>query len=152
MSKPVLSRAALAAAVGQEIACSGWERLDQARIDAFAQVSGDHQFIHTDPARAMATPFGGTIAHGMLSLSVISGLASGVLPDIEGQGAVLNYGFDAVRFISPVRSGAMIRARFDLLELTPRGRDNLMVRYGVRAQIKGETRPALSAEWLLLYS
>ncbi|UWR24069.1 MaoC family dehydratase [Sulfitobacter sp. S190] len=146
-----MTREALAAAVGTTVARSDWERVDQDRIDAFAQVSGDHQFIHTDPRRAAATPFGGTIAHGMLSLSVLVGMASRVLPPVAGQRAVVNYGFDRVRFIAPVRAGARVRGQFDLAQVTERGRGALMLRYAAQALVEGADRPALRADWLLLY-
>ncbi|MBD3664767.1 MaoC family dehydratase [Sulfitobacter sp. TSTF-M16] len=139
------------AAVGQELGLSGWFVIDQARIDAFADVTEDHQFIHVDPVRASETAFGGTVAHGMLTLSMMSGMAYGALPVMEGMSASVNYGFDKVRFISPVESGARIRGRFALEEAVERGRDSLMCRLSAVVEIERAARPALTADWLILY-
>jgi acyl dehydratase len=146
-----ITAAGMQAAVGQELGVSDWFAMDQARIDAFADVTEDHQFIHVDPVRAAETAFGGTVAHGMLTLSMMSGMAYGALPVMEGMRASVNYGFDKVRFISPVRSGARIRGRFGLEEAVPRGRDSLMCRLTAVVEIEGSDRPALTADWLILY-
>lgn len=146
-----IDREAMLAAVGQELGCSDWFTVDQARIDAFAEVSEDRQFIHIDPVRAADTIFGGTVAHGMLTLSMMSGMAYGALPVMQGLSASVNYGFEKVRFITPVKSGARIRGRFVLQGAEPRGRDMLMCRLDAAVEIEGEARPALTAEWLLLY-
>tara|TARA_R110002049_G_scaffold117332_4_gene270752 strand:+ start:11596 stop:12051 length:456 start_codon:yes stop_codon:yes gene_type:complete len=146
-----ITKDAMIAAVGQEMGISPWFVMDQARIDAFADVTEDHQFIHVDPIRAAKTDFGGTVAHGMLTLSMMSGMAYGALPAMAGQGASVNYGFDKVRFITPVRSGARVRGRFVLAEAQTRGRGNLMTRFQATVEIEGEARPALSADWLVLY-
>src|SRR5579862_3131717 len=100
------------ALAGGEPLVSRWFVLDQPRIDAFAEVTEDRQFIHIDPEGARATPFGGAIAHGFLTLSMLSALAMDALPRIEGRAMGVNYGFDKVRFVSPVRAGARIRGRF----------------------------------------
>jgi acyl dehydratase len=139
------------AAAGRELGLSPWFTMDQARIDAFAEVTEDRQFIHIDPVRAAQTVFGGTIAHGMLTLSMMSGMAYGALPGIEGQSASVNYGFDKVRFVAPVRSGARIRGRFVLADAKTRARDNLMARFNVTVEIEEQDRPALTAEWMILY-
>lgn len=141
----------LIAAQGQEIGHSGWYTMDQARIDTFADVTEDHQFIHIDPVRAADTVFGGTVAHGMLTLSMISGMAYAALPLLAGQSASVNYGFEKVRFITPVRSGARIRGRFVLTEAKVRAGDKLMTRFDVEVEVDGESRPALTADWLILY-
>lgn len=141
----------LIAAQGQEIGHSGWYTMDQARIDTFADVTEDHQFIHIDPVRAADTGFGGTVAHGMLTLSMISGMAYAALPLLAGQSASVNYGFEKVRFITPVRSGARIRGRFVLTEAKVRAGDKLMTRFDVEVEVDGESRPALTADWLILY-
>lgn len=141
----------LIAAQGQEIGHSGWYTMDQARIDAFADVTEDHQFIHIDPVRAAETVFGGTVAHGMLTLSMISGMAYAALPLLAGQSASVNYGFEKVRFVTPVKSGARIRGRFVLTEAKVRAGDKLMTRFDVEVEIEGESRPALTADWLILY-
>jgi acyl dehydratase len=137
--------------IGQELALSDWYVVDQARIDAFAEVSGDRQFLHVDPLRAAETPFGGTIAHGMLTLSLMSGMAYEALPAMEGQRASVNYGIEKVRFPDPVPAGARLRGRFTVKEAVPRGRGDLMVRFDVHVEIEGRKRPALTAEWLVLY-
>lgn len=146
-----ISREEMIASQGQEIGYSGWFTMDQTRIDAFAEVTEDRQFIHIDPKRAADTIFGGTVAHGMLTLSMMSGMAYGALPAMEKQSASVNYGFDKVRFITPVKSGARIRGRFVLAEATVRGGDKLMTRFDVVVEIEGEDRPALTADWLILY-
>lgn len=147
----IIERDRLINSAGQVLACSDWVTVDQARIDAFAAVSGDHQFLHVDPLRAAETPFGGTIAHGMLTLSLMSGMAFAALPQITGQRACMNYGFDKVRFLAPVPVGSVLRGRFSLLDTKPRGRGDLMVRIAAEVDISGQKRPALRAEWLLLY-
>ena len=95
--------------------------------------------------------FGGTVAHGMLTLSMMSGMAYGAVPRMEGIEASINYGFDRVRFIAPVRSGKRIRGRFTLSEARERGRDSLMCRLAAVVEIEDEDRPALTADWLILY-
>ncbi len=135
--------------VGREIGASSWHLVDQKRIDDFADVTADHQFIHIDPARAAReTPFGATIAHGFLSVSLLSAFAYEVLPKIEGTAMSVNYGFDKLRFISPVRSGSRVRGRFTLVEATPRSPKELLSRTNVVVEIEGETKPALVADWL----
>ena len=114
-----LPAAELASRVGQSFV-SRWFEVDQGRIDAFAKVTEDEQFIHVDPERARLTPFGGTVAHGFLTLSLLSPMAYSALPRIEGASIGVNYGFDKVRFLHPVRSGARVRARFTLIAVTQR--------------------------------
>ena len=151
MANPI-DREALTAMIGQILAQSDWTLVDQARIDAFAEVSGDRQFLHIDPAQAAQTEFGGTIAHGLLTLSMMSGMAFEAMPQVEGQSACVNYGFDKVRFLAPVPVGAMVRGQFTVLDVKVRGRSDLMVRIGAEVQMQGTARPVLRAEWLLLYS
>lgn len=136
--------------IGTEIGVSPWCLIDQKRIDEFAEATDDHQFIHVDPAAAAKTPFRGTIAHGFLSLSMLSHLAAGALPGIKGRVMGVNYGFEKVRFVAPVRSGAKIRGRFTLAELTARSEKEFMMRYAVSAEIEGSEKPALIADWLTL--
>lgn len=138
----------LAARIGSEIALSDWVVLDQARIDAFAACTVDHQFIHIDPARAAATPFGGTVAHGFLTLSMLSKLAE-ALPLIDGLVMGVNAGFDRVRFVSPVRAGQRVRGRFVLAGLERPAPDDLRLRLDVTVEIEGADRPALAATWLV---
>lgn len=147
----MITRKEMIASKGRELGVSDWFTMDQPRIDSFAEVTEDRQFIHIDPVRAADTIFGGTVAHGMLTLSMMSGMAYGALPLIEGQSASVNYGFEKVRFITAVKSGARIRGRFVLADATIRGGDKLMTRFDVVVEIDGESRPALTADWLILY-
>jgi acyl dehydratase len=140
--------AELAGRVGEELGVSAWTRIDQARVDAFAEATEDRQFIHIDPVRAAATPFGGTIAHGFLTLSLLSMMAYEVIPEVEGLIASINYGFDKVRFLTPVRTGRSIRGRFKLAEATQKEPGRWLVRYEATVEIEGEARPALVADWL----
>ncbi len=146
-----MSVEALQQRVGQEIGVSLWHAVDQAMIDRFADVTSDRQFIHVDPARAAAdAPFGGTIAHGFLTLSLLSAMGQQALPVIEGRRMGINYGFDRVRFLSPVRAGARVRGRFTLVAVKHRPPQEVALHYRVTVEIEGEAKPALSAEWLTL--
>ena len=146
-----LTVAALEARVGTELGVSGWRRVDQGLIDRFAEVTDDRQFIHVDPARAAAeTPFGGAVAHGFLTLSLLSPMAYEALPAGAGSVRGLTYGFDRVRFLSPVRAGDRVRARFALAGLTTRSPGEVMLRYKVSVEVEGCAKPALSAEWITL--
>lgn len=137
--------------VGTELGVSDWRKVTQADIDAFAAVTDDHQFIHVDPARAAAeTPFGGAIAHGFLTLSLLSAFGREALPPIEGRRMGVNYGLEKLRFLSPVPAGARVRGRFTLAALERRKPGELLFRYGVTVEIEGRERPALVAEWLTL--
>jgi acyl dehydratase len=129
---------------------SRWIVVDQERIDAFAEVTEDWQFIHVDPERAVATQFGGAIAHGFLTLSLLSTLAYSVLPRIEGAAHGVNYGFDRVRFVRPVRSGSRVRGRFTLLSVKQRSEREWQLTYEVSVEIEGEEKPALAATWLTM--
>jgi acyl dehydratase len=138
------------ARAGGEIGLSRWFTIDQKRIDAFAEITEDRQFIHVDPEAAKASPFGGTIAHGFLTLSMLSALAMDALPDIEGRAMGVNYGFEKLRFLSPVPAGARIRGRFRLESVTPRSPVEFLSRSTVTVEIEGAAKPALVAEWLTL--
>jgi acyl dehydratase len=151
-SRGPLSRTALQALAGQEIGVSAWHEIAQSRIDAFADATEDWQFIHTDAARAASeSPFGGTIAHGFLSLSMLSVFASEAMPPILDVAITINYGLDKVRFLAPVRCGARIRGHFVLAEAAAQDGHRLRVRYSVSVEIEAMDRPALVAEWLALY-
>jgi acyl dehydratase len=145
-----VSIGALAGRVGEEVGLSPWRLIDQAAVDRFAEVTDDHQFIHVDPARAAETSFGGTIAHGFLTLSLLSAFAREALPAVEGGAMAINYGFDRVRFLSPVRVGARIRARFVLVDVSMRSAAEASLRYGVVVEVEGAPKPALTAEWIVL--
>jgi acyl dehydratase len=139
----------LRAKVGAEIGLSGWITVDQSRIDGFAELTGDHQFIHVDPVRASAeTPFGGAIAHGFLTLSLLSAMAYDALPAIEGTAMGVNYGFNRLRFLAPVPAGASIRGRFRLARLDETRSGEVTSTYDVQIEIEGREKPVLAAEWL----
>jgi acyl dehydratase len=147
--KAAISVAELKKKIGQEIGVSQWHLISQEMIDQFADVTGDHQFIHVDPVRAKKeTPFGGAIAHGFLTLSLLSHIGSEVMPPIEGRAIGINYGFDKIRFVSPVPAGGKIRGRFRLKEANDRAAKEVMFRYEVTIEIEGVEKPALVAEWL----
>ena len=150
--KPPISLEAYQAMVGKEIGVSSWHLIDQPRIDTYADVTEDHQFIHVDPEKAKATAFGTTIAHGFLTMSMLSVMSYEVMPAIAGTTMGVNYGFDKLRFISPVRSGKRIRGRFVLAEAKLRKPNEVQSRTNVTVEIEGEDKPALVADWLgLIY-
>ncbi|TCL69646.1 MaoC family dehydratase [Rhizobium sp. BK251] len=137
--------------VGQELGLSDWIVVDQKMINAFADATDDHQFIHVDPERAKAeSTFGGTIAHGFLTISLLSAMNYNCLPHIREQTMGLNYGFDKIRFMAPVKSGARVRGHFTLSEARFRGAGMLMTTYDVWIEIEGEKKPALTATWLTI--
>jgi acyl dehydratase len=137
--------------IGQEVGVSSWKLIDQDRIDRFAAVTEDLQFIHVDPERALAeTPFGGTIAHGFLTLSLLSAMGQEALPAIRSRTMGINYGLERVRFLSPVPVGARVRGRFTLSEVSMRSTTQAMLRYHVTVEIEGAQKPALAAEWITL--
>jgi acyl dehydratase len=136
------------AKVGREVGVSSWLLVDQARIDAFADATEDRQFIHTDPTAAAQTPFGGTIAHGFLTLSLLSRMAPEAMLVPENIKMALNYGLDRVRFLAPVRSGRRVRGRFKLDSAEERAPGQWLLRHEVTVEIEGEEKPALTALWL----
>ncbi|TWG94838.1 acyl dehydratase [Mesorhizobium sp. J18] len=139
------------ALVGKEIGVSGWRVVSQRMIDQFAEATDDHQFIHTDPERAAReTQFGGTIAHGFLSLSLLSAMVFEAVPRVEGAAMGVNFGFDKVRFLAPVKSGARIRARFVLAKFNLRPSGIVEIGYDVTVEIENFLKPALTARWLTL--
>ncbi len=151
--KPPVSLEAYQALVGQEVGVSSWHLVDQNRINAYADVIEDHQFIHVDPERAKReTAFGTTVAHGFLTMSLLSIMSYEVMPVIEGTTMGVNYGFDKLRFISPVRSGSRVRGRFRLIEAKLRKQKELQSHTNVTVEIEGEDKPALVADWIgLIY-
>ena len=134
--------------VGEDIGVSDWLEIGQQRIEEFADATDDHQFIHVDQAAAAQTPFGGTIAHGFLSLSMLSRMAADVMLIPDATRMAVNYGLDRVRFIAPVRSGKRIRGRFRLDSVEEKAPGQILLRHTVTVEIDGEERPALTAEWL----
>jgi acyl dehydratase len=140
----------LAARVGGAPFVSRWFVIDQARIDAFAEATEDRQFIHVDPEAARPTPFGGTIAHGFLTLSMLSAFAYDALPEISGLAMGVNYGFDRLRFLSPVPAGARLRGAFKLVGATQRSQREWLMSYEASVEIEGTEKPALAAQWLTM--
>lgn len=144
-----ISASDLPGLAGREIGVSGWMLVDQSLIDAFAAVTGDDQFIHLDPVRAAAEgPYGGTVAHGLLTLSLLPAMAKTGLPAIRGLRSSVNYGYDRVRFIAPVPAGARVRGRFSVKGCTPRGPGTVLTAWTVQVEIEGADRPALVCDWL----
>ena len=147
---PIATLDEIRARVGAEIGVSDWINVDQARIDAFAEVTEDRQFIHVDPQAAAQTPFGGTIAHGFLTLSLLSRMAADAMlvPDTFRMG--VNYGFEKVRFMAPVRSGKKVRGRFRLDRFEEKKPGQYQFVHQVTVEIEGEEKPALTAETLVM--
>jgi acyl dehydratase len=129
---------------------SDWVEVTQTMIDQFAQATGDHQFIHVDPARAAQTPFGGTIAHGFLTLSLMPLLSSKVpdAPRLANAKMGVNYGGNKVRFLTPVRSGSRVRGRFKLLSFEEKRPGQFQQTSEFTVEIEGQDKPALIAEWI----
>lgn len=138
----------LEALIGEERWVSRWFEIDQGRIDAFADATEDWQFIHVDAVAAAGTPFGGTIAHGFLTVSLLAAMSKDALPAIEGAVMGVNYGFDRLRFLAPVKSGARIRGWFALRSVVRKDGGRWLLTHGVRVEIEGETTPALAADWV----
>ena len=139
---------ALQGLIGQEVGVSRWIEVSQARIDAFADCTEDHQFIHVDPEAARATPFGGTIAHGFLTLSLASAMSYDAVRPLDRVVMGVNYGFDKLRFLAPVPAGSRIRGRFRLLAADDKGQGRWLLKHELTVEIEGGDKPALIAEWL----
>jgi acyl dehydratase len=137
--------------IGTEVGLSSWIAIDQARINAFAQTTLDSQSIHVDPEAAKSSVFGGTIAHGFLTLSLLSAMAQDALPQIESAKTGVNYGINSLRFVAPVRSGKRVRGRFVLVAVSDRSPGVVQATLGVRVEIENEPKPAVVAEWLVLF-
>jgi acyl dehydratase len=139
----------LKAMTGTVIGISEWLTVDQAMIDKFADATGDHQFIHVNPELAAQTPFGGTIAHGFLTLSLLPLLAEKTdLPRLDGIKMGVNYGTDTLRFLAPVRSGKRVRAHFTLASVEEKRPGQFQQRQAITIEIEGEDKPALATEWI----
>jgi acyl dehydratase len=145
-----MSTQELEAKVGQHVATSEWVEVTQERINQFAEATGDFQFIHVDEEKAKETPFGGTIAHGFLTLSLLPllGQLAG-RPQIEGTKMGVNYGLNKLRFISPVRSGKRVRAHFKLTEFGEKRPGQWQQTMEVTVEIEGEAKPALICDWIM---
>ena len=140
----------VAAKVGETIGTSDWVEMSQERINQFAEATGDHQFIHLDEEKAKMTPFGGTIAHGFLTLSMIPYLsANSDLPKVDGVKMGVNYGGNKTRFIAPVKSGKRIRGHWKLLELVEKRPGQWQQTNEITIEIEGEDKPALITEWIM---
>ena len=141
----------LVASVGLESGVSPWRIVTQQMIDKFADATDDHQFIHCDPERAAAeTPFGGTIAHGFLTLSLLSAMAHETIPAVQGADMGINQGFETLKFETPVRAGAKIRTRFFLADVKVRPSGWIQIAHDVTIEIENSIKPALTARWLTL--
>lgn len=136
--------------IGSEVGLSDWIVVDQSMIDAFADATDDHQFIHVDPERAAQTPFGCTIAHGFLTLSLLATMNYNCLPRVREQTMAINHGFDSIRFAAPVKVGSRIRGHFTLSEARFRASGILMTAYEVSVEIENERKPALTATWNII--
>ena len=141
------SPAELQKAVGQTLGESAWLEVTQERVNLFADATDDHQWIHVDPERARRSPFGGAIAHGFLTLSLLSHLSEQTFAYSDRKMGV-NYGLNRVRFTSPVPSGARVRARFTLAKYEPIEGNGVQVTWNTVVEIEGKDKPALVAEWI----
>jgi acyl dehydratase len=148
MAVKIVPKEEMVNAIGTKFEPGEWIELTQDRINTFADCTEDHQFIHVDPEAAANTPFGGTIAHGFLTLSLLSKMSegNGVLP--EKILMALNYGFDKVRFLAPVSSGKRVRSHAEILDVTEKEGGRFLIKQGITIEIEGEETPALVAEWL----
>lgn len=145
---PTVNPSKLPGMVGSEIGVSDWITVDQDRINTFADVTEDHQFIHIDPEAAAKTPFGGTIAHGFLTMSLLSQFSEQTGIVLEGIKMGVNYGFDKMRFLAPVPSGSKVRGRFVLKAAEEKRPGQYLITYTVTVEIDGGEKPALIADWL----
>lgn len=145
---PIASLDEIRENVGQTVGVSDWIEVGQDRITAFADATEDHQFIHLDPVMAAQTPFGGTIAHGFLSLSLLSRMAADAMLVPDTAKMAVNYGLDRVRFLAPVEAGKRVRGHFALDSAEEKAPGQLLLKHTVTVEIDGEERPALTAVWL----
>jgi acyl dehydratase len=146
-----IKRTEFARLAGKELEPSDWLDITQERINQFADATNDHQFIHTEPEKALHTPFGGTIAHGYLTLSLLSYLLAQNTVRPEGMAMALNYGSDKVRYLAPVKVGQRIRARQRIVEIAEKRPGQWLCKIAVTVEIDGESVPALIAEILTMY-
>ena len=145
---PIASLDEIRSKVGQMVGTSGWIEVTQDRISEFADATEDHQFIHVDPVAAAAAGFGGTVAHGFLSLSLLSRMAADAMLVPDTTRMALNYGLDRVRFLAPVKAGKRVRGHFTLDGVDEKAPGQLLIRQTVSVEIEGEEKPALTAQWL----
>jgi acyl dehydratase len=147
---PIVTLEELHSRIGTQIGVSEWITIDQKRIDEFADVTEDRQFIHVDPNAAKETMFGGTVAHGFLSLSLLSRMAFDVMLVPDNLKMAVNYGFDSIRFLAPVPAGARVRGIFTLTNVEEKSLGQLLVHHNVMVDIDVTEKPALTADWLSL--
>ncbi len=150
MAIKVVPKEQMLDAIGTKFEPGPWIEVTQDRINTFADCTEDHQFIHVDVEAAKNTPFGGTIAHGFLTLSLLPKLAegNGIVPENIVMG--LNYGFDKVRFLAPVKSGKRVRAHAEITNVSTKDGNSFLVKQTISVEIEGEEKPALIAEWLTM--
>ncbi len=148
MSK--LSFEEFAALEGQELGVSRWIRVSQESINAFADATQDWQYIHVDEEAARDSPFGGTIAHGFLTLSLLSAMSAEAIPKLVGATSSVNYGFNNLRFVSPVKSGEQVRGRFALKAITRRGESSYQLIVSASVETEQQVKPALVGEWVII--
>ncbi|MFQ3323480.1 MAG: acyl dehydratase [Pseudomonadales bacterium] len=147
----VVVKEKLADYIGKELDAGDWFTITQDQVNTFADATLDHQFIHIDEEKAKETPFGGTIAHGFLTLSMLVHLTENcsIVPENIVMG--VNYGFDKVRFINPVRVGSEVRAKVTIADVTHKDGGQILIKQAISVEIKGQDKPALIGEWLLMY-
>jgi acyl dehydratase len=147
----VVAKEKLADYIGKELDAGDWFTITQDQVNTFADATLDHQFIHIDEEKAKETPFGGTIAHGFLTLSMLVHLTENcsIVPENIVMG--VNYGFDKVRFINPVRVGSEVRAKVTIADVTHKDGGQILIKQAISVEIKGQDKPALIGEWLLMY-
>ncbi|MEO0545123.1 MAG: MaoC family dehydratase [Pseudomonadota bacterium] len=151
MAKKTITIDEIPSFVGSIVGISEWRTVTQEMVNAFAEATDDHQWIHLDAERAAReTPFGGTIAHGFLTLSLLSTLAYEALPEVEGITMGMNFGFEKVRFSAPVKTGARVRGVFKLTEAQVRKSGRILSTYEVKLEVENTIRPALTANWIIL--
>ncbi|HEX4938691.1 MAG TPA: MaoC family dehydratase [Candidatus Kapabacteria bacterium] len=149
----LVAKEKLLEAVGTEMGASEWFLIDQARINAFADATLDHQFIHVNPEQAKHTPFGGTIAHGFLTLSLLPYLQA-TMPDLlvpAGLKMGMNYGFDKIRFLAPVKVNSKVRAVAKLKDAVEKNPGQFLLTAEYTVEIEGQPKPALIADWMVMY-
>jgi acyl dehydratase len=150
MAIKIVPKEDMLAAIGTKFEPGPWIEVTQDRINTFADCTEDHQFIHVDLEAAKNTPFGGTIAHGFLTLSLLSKLVegNGIIPENIVMG--LNYGFDKVRFLAPVKAGKRVRANVEIADVSRKDDNRFLIKQAISVEIEGEKTPALIAEWLTM--
>ena len=148
MAVKVVPKEEMLDAIGTKFEPGKWIEIDQSRINTFADCTEDHQFIHIDEEKAAQTPFGGTIAHGFLTLSMLVKMMEGVGVVPENVVMGINYGFDKVRFLAPVRAGKRVRVHAEVISVDQKDDNRFLIKQGISVEIEGEETPALVAEWL----